>query len=136
MMGTTYKIFMLLASANTRYKHANVVQMSPQEYLHLALPFGWLGGPKLDQKKVDMLTKSKTAWPNPMLSIKENSNGELQVGPHDDDHRAMASKARGDKLIDVDIVRGRKFARENPSVSDEDMAKRVANENVLPENNS
>lgn len=109
----------------------NVVEMSPSTYLSLAMPFGKLGGRLLNEDTVRhyVLHPSDS---NPMLSIKEHED-KLQVGIHDGRHRALAAQRRGYKTIKVDIVRGKKFARENPTVSDEQMAKRITVEGLLPE---
>lgn len=116
------------------HRSDNTVQMRPQKYLDLAMPFGVSGGPKTDWNKVDKLAKMEKWDTNPMLSVKQNNEGNYQVGIHDGRHRALAALQRGDPSLNVDIVRGQKFKRENPNVSDEDMAKSVSQTGVLPEN--
>jgi hypothetical protein len=102
----------------------NTIEMRPQDFLTLASPAGLRGGPQIDLAKVSRL--SKISWEkNPMLSIKKGPQGELQVGLHDGRHRALAAIERGDKTISVDIIRGKKYAREHPETSDADMAQKV-----------
>lgn len=112
----------------------NVVRMHPDDYLQLAVPFGHHGGPVADPDKVDNLAGiGQAGWTSkPMLSAKEGPGGKLQVGLHDGRHRALAAK-KNKEMLDVAIVRGKKLARENPDLTDEQIAKRVAKEGLLPE---
>jgi hypothetical protein len=125
--------YRLLATAPFKLAHGNTIEMAPQQYLDLAMPFGHQGGPKADQAKIDKLAKMPKWESNPMFSVKENANGELQVALHDGRHRAAAAKQRGDRTLKVDIVRGRKFAREHPEISDSDLAVLVVKNGLLPE---
>jgi len=122
----------LLSSTPFRLVHGNTIQMTPQQFLKLAMPFGHQGGPQADQSKVDTLSRLPH-FDNPMLSVKENAHGELQVALHDGRHRALAAIQRGDTKLNVDIVRGRKYAREHPDVSDADLAAMVIERGVLSE---
>jgi hypothetical protein len=72
------------------------------------------------------------SYPNPMLTVKEGPEG-LRVGMHDGRHRALAAQQQGQNLINVEISRGQKFKRENPNVTDADLAQRIQRENLLPE---
>ena len=116
------------------YVGGNTVKMTPQEFLDLAVPFGDRGGPKVDLEKVARLAKISKWDTKPMLSVKQGDNGLLQVGLHDGRHRALAAIKRGDKTIDVEIVRGKRLARENPLLTDEDIAKQVTQQGLLSEN--
>lgn len=108
------------------------VKMSPQEYLSLASPFGKNGSRPMNENTVSHFVDN--GWTkNPMLSAKEGESGKLQVGLHDGRHRAVAAARRGEHLIDVDIVRGQKLKRENPNLTDAEVATRVAREGILPE---
>jgi hypothetical protein len=122
-----------LRAAAYKIVSGSTIEMPPQKFLALAMPFGHQGGPKADMDKVHKLAQIKKWENNPMLSVKENEEGELQVGLHDGRHRALAAIERGDHLIHVDIVRGRKYAREHPETTDAEMAERVAKDGLLSE---
>lgn len=118
-----------------RHVGGNTVEMDPQHYLSLAGPFGHRGGPAASQEKLAALSKIKQSdWnTKPMLSVKNSSEeGRLQVGLHDGRHRATVSAQRKEPLH-VEIVPGKKFVRENPGTSGEDLARRVAKEGLLHE---
>lgn len=115
------------------YAERNVVTMTPQQYLDLAVPFGHAGGPKMDEAKVAKLADLPEFETAPMLSVKEGPDGRLQVGIHDGRHRAAALAKRGEKTMQVEIVRGKKFAREHPDITDEMIARRISQEGLLPE---
>jgi hypothetical protein len=107
-----------------KLKNGNTISMSPKQFLELAMPFGIQGGPVKDSSKITNL--ARTGWTqNPILSVKETPTGEFQVGLHDGRHRAEAAILRGDNSLDVDIIRGKKFAREHPEISDSDLANLV-----------
>jgi hypothetical protein len=122
-----------LVAATYKMVSGNTLEMSPQQFLDLAMPFGHQGGPTADMEKVHRLAQIKKWENNPMLSVKENEDGKLQVGLHDGRHRALAAIERGDKTINVDIVRGRKYAREHPESTDAEMAERVVKDGLLNE---
>lgn len=111
----------------------NTVEMSPQQFLDLAVPFGHQGGPLADRDKVARLAQLDRWDANPMLSVKERPDGRLQVGLHDGRHRALAALAQGRDTLRVDIVRARKYAREHPEVSDAALARRAADEGLIGE---
>lgn len=127
--------YRLRATASSPFKllHANTIEMTPQHFLDLAMPFGHQGGPSADMEKVDRLSKLSSWDNNPMFSVKENAEGKLQVALHDGRHRALAAKKRGDSKLKVDIVRGRKYAREHPDTTDADMANMVVDQGLIGE---
>lgn len=99
------------------------IQIDPREFLTLALPFNVLGGPPMNAEKVQKF--SKIQWDTaPMFSIKQNEDGQFQVGLHDGRHRALAAAQKSQPLI-VQVVRGRKFARENPEINDRGLLQMV-----------
>lgn len=105
----------------------NVIKMRPQDFLDAAAPFGHNGGRLAKQETIDALAKMDEWESTPYLTIKEGNGGELQVGLHDGRHRALAAINRGDEFMDVEIRRGQKLKRENPDLTDEQLASAVKN---------
>lgn len=126
------KIKVAVGSAYRLVK-GNTIEMSPQQYLSLAMPFGHQGGPEMDQAKVDALAKLSHFAANPMLSVKETADGKLQVGLHDGRHRAAAVLKRGGAKLHVDIVLAKRYAREHPETTNADLAELVVRHGLLPE---
>lgn len=96
---------------------SDVIEISPQSFINLAMPFGHQGGPEADETKINKFSKIET--PNPTLSIKETKSGSgvYQVGLHDGRHRALAAIKNNQRTIPVNITLGKRFARENPDIS-------------------
>jgi phage-related protein len=108
-----------------RYSVGVQVNMSPQDFLKLAMPFGVGGGPEVNQDKLKFLQTLDTYETNPMLSIKQLEDGSFQVGLHDGRHRALVAIKNNESVIAVDIVRGKKYAREHPAVTDMELVNMV-----------
>ncbi len=104
--------------------------MPPEDFLRLAMPFGYLGGPKQDLEKTKSLIKSQV-WPLPYLTVKKNG-ASFQVGMHDGRHRAKAALSLGKPLL-VAIKKSKSLERTEPGLSDSELALLVVKKGLLPE---
>ncbi len=52
-----------------------LIQIEPEVFLKLAVPFGWNNGPKMDKNKIQTLSNIQHWDTTPMLSVKQNLMG-------------------------------------------------------------
>jgi len=101
-----------------------IVKMSPQDYLNLAHPF---------EKGYDPTARALTKTGEqkiPMLSVKQ-AGEEFQVGLHDGRHRAFKALLDNKKDLEVEIQLGKKFAREHPGATVQDLIQLIVERKKL-----
>lgn len=111
----------------------NLISIPPQDFLNLAVPFGYMDGPKKDLKKIKALSKIKNWETIPYLTVKRNEKGNFQVGLHDGRNRAEAAILRGDKTFEILLKKSQKLIKTEPNLTESELTKEVLEKDIIPE---